>query len=104
MDFCSSTQNFPFHLLPQYLSAKLSPSCALGLLVALGQCPVAGAQPLAGSVVDLHGDALGGSLLGEGLGVARVAVAGLPVAQEVFEPCEKLGEFSVSGNMNSEQF
>lgn len=73
------------------LSAQLGPACALGLLVALGQCSVAGAQSLAGSVVYLHGDALCRALLGETL-----HMAGLPVAQEVLEPSKKLREFPVS--------
>ena len=46
-----------------HLSAQWRPACAFGLLVALGQCSVAGPQPLAGSVVDFHGDALCCTLL-----------------------------------------
>ena len=79
-----------FSVVKTDLSAQLGPACALGLLVALGQCSVAGAESLAGSVVYLHGDALCSPLLGETL-----HMAGLPVAQEVLEPGKKLREFPV---------
>lgn len=79
-----------------HLSAQRRPSCALGLLVALRQCSIAGPQPLAGSVVNLHGDALCCTLLGQTLCMARLPVTGLSVAQEVFKPCKKLWEFSVN--------
>lgn len=71
-----------------YLFTEWAPARALGLLVALGQCSVTGAQALAGSIVYLHGDALGGPLLGKAL-----HVCGLFVAQEVFEPGEEFWEF-----------
>lgn len=78
-----------------HLPAQRRPPCAFRLLVALGQCSVAGPQFLAGSVVNLHGDALRCTLLGEALSMARFPVARLPVAQEVFEPRKKLWEFPI---------
>lgn len=72
-----------------HLFAERRSAGALGLLVALGQGPVAGAQPLAGGVVNLHGDALRCPLLG-----VRVQVGHFAVAEEVLEPVEQLWEFS----------
>lgn len=52
-----------------YLFAEGGSPRALRLPVALGQHSVAVAQPLAGGVVDRHGVALGGALLGEAFDV-----------------------------------
>lgn len=71
------------------LTERRSPR-APRLLVTLRQCPVARAKPLTGGIVDLHGNALSGTLLREALHVGR-----LPVSQEVLEPVEQLWEFSV---------
>lgn len=71
-----------------YLFAERSPPCALGLLVALGQGSVAGAQPLAGGIVNLHGNPLSSPFLGICLHVNR-----LLIAQKVFEPSKQFWEF-----------
>lgn len=81
---------------PSHLFAEWRSAGALGLLVAFGQGSVAGAQPLAGGVVDLHGDALGGALLG-----VRVHVRYLAVAQEVLEPVEQLRKLPARQNAKS---
>lgn len=75
---------------PAHLFTKWSSAGALGMLVAFGQSSVTGTQSLAGGVVYLHGDALGGPLLG-----VRFDVGHFPISQEVFEPVEQLWEFPV---------
>lgn len=75
---------------PSHLFTKWSSAGAFGLLVAFGQSSVTGAESLAGGIIDLHGDALGGPFLG-----VRLDVSHFPITQEVFKPVEQLGEFSV---------
>lgn len=77
-----------------HLSAQRRPPCALGLLVAFRQSSITRPQPLAGSVVNLHGNALRRTLFGKSLRMARLTVTGLPVAQEVFKPSKQLWKFS----------
>lgn len=71
-----------------YLFAQWGPPRALGLLVALGQGSVAGAQPLAGGIVNLHGNPLCSPFLGICLHVNR-----LLISQKVFKPGEQFWEF-----------
>lgn len=85
----------PLHGGCSHLFTKWRSPGAFGLLVAFGQRSVTGAEPFARSVVNLHGDALGGPLLG-----VRLHVEHFPVPQEVFEPGEELREFpGVTGGM-----
>lgn len=70
-----------------YLFTEWCPPRTLGLLVALWQRSVAGAQTLTRRIVNLHGNALGGSFLGEGFQMYR-----LLIAQKVFKPIKQFRE------------
>lgn len=76
------------HLSTPYLFTQRRPPRALGLLVALGQGAVAGAQSFAGGIVYLHGNPLCGPFLRIRLHVDR-----LFIPQKVFKPSEQLWEF-----------
>lgn len=76
------------HLSTPYLFTQRRPPRALGLLVALGQGAVAGAQSFAGGIVYLHGNPLSGPFLRIRLHVNR-----LFIPQKVFKPREQLWEF-----------
>lgn len=75
------------------LFTKWSSASAFRLLVAFGQRSVTGAQSLTGSIINLHGDAFSGPLLG-----VRFNVGHFPISQEVFKPVKKLRKFSARQN------